>query len=90
MIYDNFDKMLEAQYRQCLCSFAGRTPSFVSVSFQASNECTGSFSLRWQKYYLSYLVDKPTFCTNLISAFPSLQRKSEKKKVCSQRDSSFP
>lgn len=72
--------MSEAQYHQRLRFFAGRTPSFVPVSFQASNECTESFSLWRKKYYLSNLVDEPAFRTNLITAFPSLQSKSKENK----------
>lgn len=84
-IYDDFDKMSEAQYHQRLRFFAGRTPSFVPVSFQASNECTESFSLWRKKYYLSNLVDEPAFRTNLITAFPSCRASRRKIKVCTSK-----
>jgi len=38
IIYDDFDKMSEAQYHQRL--HFSLTPDFVPVSFQASHECT--------------------------------------------------
>lgn len=77
---DDFDKMTEAQYQQCIHSLVGHISDFVHVSFQASDECTKSFSLWWKKYYFTNLVDEPTFRTKLISAFPSLQNISKKTK----------
>jgi len=77
-----FDKISEAQYQQCLQSLVGHVPDFVPVSFQASHECTESFSLWWNKYYFSNLVvvDEPAFRSKLINAFPSLQNKEKKNK----------
>jgi hypothetical protein len=81
MIYDDdFDKLSEAQYQQCLHSLDGHIPDFVHVSFHASHECTESFSLWCNIYYLSNLVNETSFCANLISAFPYLQSKTKKNK----------
>ena len=77
---DDFDKMREARYQQCLHSFVGHIPDFVPVSLQASHECTENFSLWWNKYYFTNLVDEPKFRTKLVSVFPSLQNISKKTK----------